>query len=214
MAKNRVIGIDLGTTNSVVAVMESGQPTVIVNQEGARTTPSVVGVREGRRAARRAGGQAPGGHQSREHGLLGQAIHGPQVRGGVRRDQRACPTRWSRAGNGDAWVDVRGKQYSAARNLRDGAAEAEAGGGGLSRREGDRRGHHRARLLQRRAAPGHQGRRQDRRPQRPAHRQRADRGGAGLRPRQEGGRDHRRLRPGRRHVRHLDPRSRRRASSK
>ena len=40
----KVIGIDLGTTNSVVAVMEGGQPTVIVNQEGARVTPSVVGI--------------------------------------------------------------------------------------------------------------------------------------------------------------------------
>ena len=40
----KVIGIDLGTTNSVVAVMDGGEPTVIVNQEGARTTPSVVAV--------------------------------------------------------------------------------------------------------------------------------------------------------------------------
>ena len=44
MAKSKVIGIDLGTTNSVVAVIENGQPTVVVNQEGARTTPSVVGI--------------------------------------------------------------------------------------------------------------------------------------------------------------------------
>ena len=42
--KGKVIGIDLGTTNSVVAVMESGEPVVVVNQEGARTTPSVVAV--------------------------------------------------------------------------------------------------------------------------------------------------------------------------
>jgi len=45
---SKIIGIDLGTTNSVVAVMEGGQPVVIPNQEGGRTTPSVVGFAERR----------------------------------------------------------------------------------------------------------------------------------------------------------------------
>ena len=87
--------------------------------------------------------------------------------------------------------------------------QAEEGRRGLPGREGHRGGHHRAGLLQRLAAPGDQGRRPHRRPRRQAHRQRADRGRAGLRPRQEEGRAHRRLRLRRRHLRHLDPRGRR-----
>src|SRR5579864_6231933 len=52
MANGKIIGIDLGTTNSAVAVMEGGQPAVIVNQEGARTTPSVVAIaKDGERLA-------------------------------------------------------------------------------------------------------------------------------------------------------------------
>ena len=89
--------------------------------------------------------------------------------------------------------------------------QAEGGRRGTtSARRSTERGDHRARLLQRHPAPGDQGRRQDRRPRRQAHHQRADRRRARLRPRQEERRDDRRLRPRRRHLRHLDPRGRRR----
>ena len=95
------------------------------------------------------------------------------------------------------------------RDLGHDPAEDEADRRGLPGREGHRGGHHRPGLLQRQPAPGHQGRRAHRRPERAAHHQRADRGLAGLRPGQEEGREDRRLRPRRRHVRHLDPRARR-----
>ena len=55
----KIIGIDLGTTNSCVAVMEGGQPTVIANSEGSRTTPSVVGFK-GRRKIGRSSGKTSG----------------------------------------------------------------------------------------------------------------------------------------------------------
>ena len=90
-------------------------------------------------------------------------------------------------------------------------AQDEADRRGLPRRAGHRGGDHRPRLLRRRAAPGDQGRRADRRARRAAHHQRADRGGARLRRSdKDKHRAHRRLRPRRRHVRHLDPRAARR----
>ena len=112
--------------------------------------------------------------------------------------------------NGDAWVEVKGEKYSPAPDLRLHPAEDEGDRRELPRREGDAGGHHRPGLLQRRPAPGDQGRRQDRRPRRAAHHQRADGGGARLRARQVGDQDDRGLRPRRRHLRHLDPRDRRR----
>ena len=88
----KVIGIDLGTTNSAMAVLEGGEPTVIPNSEGGRTTPSVVAFsKSGERlvGTRR---PPPGGHQPREHRVLDQALHGPQVRRRLRRDDdRAVP---------------------------------------------------------------------------------------------------------------------------
>ena len=74
---SKVIGIDLGTTNSAVAVMEAGEPDVIVNQEGSRTTPSVVGfAKDGERLVGQVA-QATGGDQPRKHNLFHQALHGP-----------------------------------------------------------------------------------------------------------------------------------------
>ena len=67
---SKIIGIDLGTTNSVVAVMQGGEPVVIPNQEGARTTPSVVGYHQERRALGGPSGQAPGDHQPGKHSLF------------------------------------------------------------------------------------------------------------------------------------------------
>ena len=75
----KIIGIDLGTTNSVVAVMEGGEPTVIPSAEGGRTVPSVVAFTKTGRAPGRPDRQAPGDHQPGEHGLLDQALHGPPL---------------------------------------------------------------------------------------------------------------------------------------
>ena len=120
------------------------------------------------------------------------------------------PYKVVRGDNGDARVDISRQEVFAARDLGHDPHQAEGSGRGLSGREGHPGGHHRPGLLQRRAAPGHQGRRQDRRPGSHAHHQRAHRGGAGLRPRQEEERNHRGLRFRRRHLRYLDPRSGRR----
>ncbi len=85
-----------------------------------------------------------------------------------------------------------------------GSAAVEAECRGVPGRAGHQGGHHRSRLLQRRAAAGHQGRRTNRRPGGAAAGERADGRVAGLRPGQAAGRHHRGLRPGRRHLRHLD----------
>ena len=208
----KIIGIDLGTTNSVVAVMEGGEPTVIASAEGGRTVAVGRRVHQVRRAPRRPARQASGRHQPRQHRLLDQALHGSPV---GRPGGQAQPRH--RALHRGEGAEVRRRpgrarrrpHLHAARDLGDDPPEAEGRRGGLSRREGDRGGDHRPGLLQRQPAPGDQGRRPDRRPRGAADHQRADRGLAGLRPRQEEGREDRRLRPGRRHVRHLDPRARR-----
>ena len=167
-------------------------------------------VHEGRPAARRRSGAAAAGHEPGEHRVLHQALHGPQVRRGQRGDDhrpvqgREGPERRRARRGGRQAVGPAGDQ-------RDDPPEAEGGRRGVPRRVGHRRGDHRPRLLQQRTARGDEGRRQDRRSQRAAHHQRADRGGARLRPRQGRRRpDDPRLRPRRRHVRRVRARARRR----
>jgi molecular chaperone DnaK len=107
----KVIGIDLGTTNSVVAVMEGGQPAVIVNQEGARTTPSVVALtKDGERlvgqVAKRQAVTNPENTIFSIKRFMGRKFEEVQSEAG------RVPYKVARADNGDAWVEGRGKKYS------------------------------------------------------------------------------------------------------
>ncbi len=129
----KVIGIDLGTTNSVVAVMEGGQPTVIVNQEGSRLTPSVVAfTKEGERLvgqiAKRQSVTNPENTVFSIKRFMGRKYDE------VSSEAARVPYKVVRTDNGDAWVEVRGKRYSPPeisalilRKLKE-AAEAYLGG--------------------------------------------------------------------------------------
>ena len=136
------------------------------------------------RAARRPDRQAPGAHEPEEHRVRGEAPDRPQVRLAPRssRRKRFMPYQLTNAPNGDVHIQIEDKVYSppeissfVLQKLKA-AAEDYLGEAG---RRGD---HHRPRLLQRPPAPGHEGRGPDRRPQGLAHHQRADGGGARLRP--------------------------------
>jgi molecular chaperone DnaK len=107
----KIIGIDLGTTNSVVAVMEGGQPTVIANQEGARTTPSVVAfTKSGERlvgqVAKRQSITNPENTIFSIKRFMGRRADE------VTEEQKMVPYRVVRGENGDVRVDILGKRYS------------------------------------------------------------------------------------------------------
>lgn len=111
----KVIGIDLGTTNSCVAVMEGGEPVVIPNAEGSRTTPSVVAFTDkGERLvgaiAKRQAITNPENTIFSIKRLIGRKFNAPEVSEARKR----LPYRIVEASNGDAHVDVRGKAYSPA----------------------------------------------------------------------------------------------------
>ena len=108
---SRVIGIDLGTTNSVVALMEGGQPTVIVNQEGSLVTPSVVGVGSdgGRLVGQIARRQAV---TNPENTVFSIKRFMGRKHAEVETEGRRVPYRVVRASNGDVRVEAHGKAYS------------------------------------------------------------------------------------------------------
>jgi molecular chaperone DnaK len=112
---SKVIGIDLGTTNSCVAVMEGGDPTVITNSEGSRITPSVVAFAEnGERLtgqiARRQAVTNPENTIFAIKRLIGRRFDDAEVQ----KAMKVLPYRIVRGDNGDAWVEARGKKYSPA----------------------------------------------------------------------------------------------------
>ena len=110
----KVIGIDLGTTNSCVAIMETGDPNVLANSEGSRTTPSVVaftdsGERLVGQIARRQAITNPENTVSAVKRLIGRRTDDPMVQ----KASRVLPYKIT-GDNGDARVEIRGKGYSAA----------------------------------------------------------------------------------------------------
>ena len=109
----KVIGIDLGTTNSVVAVMEAGEPTVLENSEGSRLTPSVVAItKSGERlvgqVAKRQAVTNPENTVFSIKRLMGRKFDDPEVQ----RTMKMVPYKITRASNGDVRVVLGGREYS------------------------------------------------------------------------------------------------------
>jgi molecular chaperone DnaK len=131
----KVIGIDLGTTNSCVAIMDGSQPRVIENSEGARTTPSIVAFTENERLvgqpAKRQAVTNPTNTVFAVKRLIGRRVDDAQVA----KDKKNLPYTVVDGGNGDAWVEVRGEKYSAQPDLGLHPAEDEGNRRKLSGRE-------------------------------------------------------------------------------
>ena len=107
----KIIGIDLGTTNSVVAVMEGGKPTVIANQEGSRTTPSIMAITKNdeRLVGQVAKRQAITNPENTVYSIkrfMGRKFEE------VSEEMKMVPYEVSRTSNGDARVQIEGKEYS------------------------------------------------------------------------------------------------------
>ena len=109
---NKVIGIDLGTTNSCFAVMEGGEAKVLENSEGARTTPSMVAFTDTERLvgfpAKRQAVTNPENTLFAIKRLIGRRYNSPEVE----KDKKLVPFKIVDGDNGDAWVEVKGQKYA------------------------------------------------------------------------------------------------------
>ena len=109
---NYIIGIDLGTTNSAVAILEGGVAKIIENSEGARTTPSVVAWTDREQivgqSAKRQAITNPENTVFDAKRLIGRRFNDPTVT----KDIQNLPYKVVKADNGDAWVKIKDKQYS------------------------------------------------------------------------------------------------------
>jgi len=110
-SSGKIIGIDLGTTNSVVAIVEGGEPKVIINEEGARVTPSVVGFSKD--------GEILVGGPAKRQAVVNpeNTVFSMKRLMGMRYDEfkdelKHLPYKVVKSKNGDAWIEVNGKQYS------------------------------------------------------------------------------------------------------
>ena len=108
---SKIIGIDLGTTNSCVSVLESGQPKIIENVEGDRTTPSVVAYTDGEtlvgQSAKRQAVTNPENTLYAIKRLIGRKFDGE-----IKKESEAAPYKIIKSDNGDAWVEVKGEKLA------------------------------------------------------------------------------------------------------
>jgi molecular chaperone DnaK len=108
----KVIGIDLGTTNSCIAIMDGSQPRVIENAEGARTTPSIVGFADDERlVGQPAKRQAVTNPENTIFGVK-RLVGRRNDDADLAKDKKNLPFSITDGGNGDAWVQARGETYS------------------------------------------------------------------------------------------------------
>ena len=160
---SKIIGIDLGTTNSVVAVMQGGEPVVIPNQEGTRTTPSVVAItKSGERlvgqVAKRQAVTNPENTVYSIKRFMGRRYDE------VSEEMKRVPYKVVKGDHDDARVEVAGKVYSPPEISAMILTKLKTAAEDFLGEKSDQGGHHRSGVLQRFATASHQASRRDRGP--------------------------------------------------